>query len=245
MDKQAAEKQIDQMIAFIHQEAREKIDEIRAKTEADYTSEKLTLIEDASLAVREEFNRRRQDRAIAKRIERSKLLTNARYQSMRRRDDKMRQLKEEVTSKLEEVAKSAQYKELLQFLIVQGLLAVQEEVVAIQVRKEDEDLVKGLLAGIPDAFQAVCHAATGIKPPLRVSIHPEHLPVAPSQAAGGPSCAGGVNLIASKGKIICRNTLDSRLEHALYDLEPQIRGLLFGVRPAPVVKAEEKGHGHH
>jgi len=245
MDKQTADKQIDQMIAFIHQEAKEKAEEIRVKTEAEYTAEKLSITQEASIAIREEFERRKKDRIVAKRIERSKMLNNARYQSMRRRDDKMKLLKEEVTGKLEEISKSAKYQDLVRFLIIQGLITLQEEAVLIQCRKEDEKLVQPLLAPCVTAFQDACFAASGVRPPLKVALHKEFLPVAPSQAKGGASCCGGVNLVARGGKIICRNTLDSRLEHALYDLEPQIRGLIFGVRAAPVVKQEEKGQAHH
>jgi len=246
MDKGTADKQIDQMIAFIHQEAKEKAEEIRVKTESEYTAEKLSLTQEASLAIREEFEKKKKDRIIAKRIERSKMLNNARYQSMRRRDDKMKQLKEEVTAKLEEVAGSAKYKDLLRFLIVQGFLTMQEEVVTVQCREVDEKLVQPLIGDCVSTYQEICKKATGVAPPLKATLSKDYLNVAPSLAKGGPSCCGGVNLLARGGKIVCKNTLDSRLEHALYDLEPQIRGLLFGVRDKAVVKVQEnKGHGHH
>ncbi len=43
---------------------------------------------------------------------------------------------------------------------------------------------------------------------------------------------GGVLLSAREGKIVCRNTLDSRLDLCFEALIPAIRGMLFGVREA-------------
>jgi hypothetical protein len=42
--------------------------------------------------------------------------------------------------------------------------------------------------------------------------------------------AGGVVLSARNGQIVCRNTLDSRLDIAFSQLKPQVRGTLFGFR---------------
>jgi len=245
MDSATAKKQIDQMIAFIEQEAKEKAEEIRVKYEAEYVAEKLSLTQEASAAIREEYEKKRKDRVITKRIERSKALNNARYQSMRRRDDKMKALKDEVTHKLEEVSSSPKYRDLLRLLIVQGCLALQEKTVTVKCRAVDQKLVEPLLAEAVTIFQDTCHKASGVKPSLTLTLASDHLAVAPSQAKGGPSCCGGIELLARGGKIRCSNTLDSRLDIAFRDLEPQIRGILFGVRPKPIVKQEQKSHGHH
>eukprot|EP00456_Euglypha_rotunda_P016087 TRINITY_DN1524_c0_g1_i3.p1 TRINITY_DN1524_c0_g1~~TRINITY_DN1524_c0_g1_i3.p1 ORF type:complete len:105 (-),score=27.15 TRINITY_DN1524_c0_g1_i3:21-335(-) len=83
MDKKEAERQIEQMIAFIKQEAKEKEEEIRVKTENEFMDKKLSLTTEASLVIREEFEAKRKDRLIAKRIERSKKLNESRYKAMR------------------------------------------------------------------------------------------------------------------------------------------------------------------
>jgi len=51
-------------------------------------------------------------------------------------------------------------------------------------------------------------------------------------------CSGGVEISARGGQLLVKNTLDSRLDKAFYDLKPQIRGLLFGVRPKPEFKSQ-------
>ena len=42
--------------------------------------------------------------------------------------------------------------------------------------------------------------------------------------------AGGIILSSRGGQIVCRNTLDSRLDIAFNACKPQIRGTLFGFR---------------
>ncbi|CAI5743405.1 unnamed protein product [Peronospora destructor] len=38
---------------------------------------------------------------------------------------------------------------------------------------------------------------------------------------------GGVVLYAKRGKIVCDNTLDTRLDQIYYDLKPTVRKMLF------------------
>jgi len=40
-----------------------------------------------------------------------------------------------------------------------------------------------------------------------------------------------VVLSSRQGQIVCRNTLDSRLDIAFSQLKPEVRGKLFGFRP--------------
>jgi len=244
MQQKEADRQIEQMIAFIYQEAKEKAEEIKVKTESEFMAEKLSLQTEGSIAVREEFERRRKERLIAKRIERSKMLNDARYKTMRHRDEKMKVLKASVTLRLAEVSKNQKYKELLKFLLIQGIMTMQEENIIVQCRKEDEHLVKPLLDESIASYHSIIETATGVKPPVSLTLSKDYLAPGPVPGKQAASCCGGVVLSAKGNKIICRNTLDSRLEHVFYDLEPQIRGLLFGVRAKPVVKQEAKAHHH-
>jgi V-type H+-transporting ATPase subunit E len=244
MQAKDAERQIEQMIAFIQQEAKEKADEIKVKTEAEFMAEKLSLQTEASIAIREEFDRKRKERTVAKRIERSKMLNTSRYTIMRHRDDKMKQLKQAVTARLAEVSKNPKYKDLLRFLLIQGIMTMQEEHITVQCRKEDEGLVKPMLSEALEAYTGLIEKATGVRPNVKLTMGAENLPAGPQQGRQGASCCGGVVLSAKGGKIVCRNTLDNRLEHAFYNLEPQLRGLLFGVRPKAVGKPEHKAPHH-
>ena len=62
MNATEADRQIKQMIAFIKQEAQEKAEEIRVKTNSACMAEKLNLTMQMSLAIRDEFDRMKKDK---------------------------------------------------------------------------------------------------------------------------------------------------------------------------------------
>jgi len=232
------------MIAFIEQEAKEKAEEIESKGELQFMAEKLNFLKKLTQEVQDEFDKKRKEKLTEKKIERSKKLNEARFTSMEARNVKINVLKQEVLTKLADVSKSPQYRELLKYLITQGLIQIQETNVIIQCRKEDEKLVKGLLEESVAFYNETLKAAIGGAPPVKVTLNTEnYLPAAPSGNPGA-SCCGGVVLSARDGQIVCRNTLDSRLELVFDQLRPQIRGILFGVRPKAVVKAKPQA-AHH
>jgi V-type H+-transporting ATPase subunit E len=237
MNQTEADRQIEQMIAFIAQEAREKAEEISVKTEKEFMAEKLSLETQQSIAIRAEHEQRKKNFKIAKRIEKSKALTEARFSTMRRRDERVNEVFKEVLAKLHEVSKNPKYSVLLRFLIAQGLLTLLEPEVVLKVRKEDVELTKKELGEAIKLYQSTCHAQTGVTPRTHVTISDkEFLP---------SGSAGGVQLIAREGQIVINNTLDHRLEIAFEALKAAIRGILFGVREVLVGKiAPKKKHGH-
>jgi len=121
-----ADRQIDQMIAFIKQEAKEKAEEIRIKTEKEFMADKLSYETQQNLIIRQEHEKMKKDLLIQKRIEKSKKLSEARFTVMRKRDEKINALKKEVLTRLSEVSKKPEYKTLVRFLIAQGLVTMQE-----------------------------------------------------------------------------------------------------------------------
>ena len=68
MNSAAADRQIKQMVNFILQEAQEKANEIRIKTEHDFNLEKQMLVHNAKLKIQEEFSRKEKEREINKRM---------------------------------------------------------------------------------------------------------------------------------------------------------------------------------
>jgi len=137
-----SERQMQQMIAFVKTEAREKAEEIEQKTEAEFQADKANKIRILSRVIREEAERKRKEKTIVKKIERSRQITNARMKKMKERDIIMKKVKEEVLERLLEVSRSPRYPDLIRFLIVQGLATIAENKVTIQCRKEDSNIVK-------------------------------------------------------------------------------------------------------
>jgi len=240
----AAEMQINQMCAFIKQEATEKAEEIRVKTDKEFMAEKLQLETQASLAVRAEHERNVKNYYISKKIEKSKKMTEARFETMRKRDDKMQELRARVLSKLSSVSKNNSYPQLIRYLIAQGLMTLMESKVKIQCRREDLKIVESELQAGITLFKTTASKASGVTPVVEVTIDTEYLPPAPT-GAPGPSCTGGLLLSAREGQLLCRNTLDHRLDIVFDRLKPTLRGLLWGVRDSVKKDAASSSSSHH
>lgn len=231
MNSAEAERQINQMIAFIRNEAKEKAEEIRVKTESACMSEKLNLQAEASVAIKEEYERKRKDWLIQKKIARSKQVNSNRVSVMKDRNDKVSALKTETILKLAEVARSDKYPELIKFLMAEALMSIMEKNVIVRCREEDQGIVEDQMDGAVALFKDTICKASGVTPELTLTLDTnDFLPPAPVAGKEGKSCCGGIVLSAKGGKIMCKNTLDSRLDLAYDDLKPQIRGMIFGVR---------------
>jgi len=78
MNDENAKRQINAMISFIMQEAKEKADDIKKNTENEFSVDKLSRERNLNLVVREEFARKRKERLTSKKIERSRKATEVR-----------------------------------------------------------------------------------------------------------------------------------------------------------------------
>ena len=95
--------QIRQMVNFILQEAHEKANEIRIKTEHDFNVEKQTLVHAARQRLNEEYAQKEREREVQARIAKSTAVGDARVKKMRLRDELLKQLVDEakICSKFE------------------------------------------------------------------------------------------------------------------------------------------------
>lgn len=228
-----ADRQINQMMEFIMEEANEKAEEIRQKATAEYESQFQEMKRDVEKKLATEFKSKREQHKVEKLIAASKKKQAALFSVMELRDKLMNEVKVAVLKKLEGVEKNPDYPKLLVNLIVQGLIRMQEERVVIRVRKIDEPLVAKILKTAEAAFKKAVKDSTGYTPELQpLTIDSKYLP-GPTAADNEETCAGGVVLVARNGRIVCKNTLDARLDIAFYQLTPQIRTMLFGLRPEP------------
>ena len=245
MSQKDADRQIEQMIAFIKQEAKEKAEEIMVKTESACNAEKLNLDMQLTRQIAEEAEKRKKNRTIQKKIERSKLVNGARLATMKDRDDKMRALKRETLTRLADIPKHEKYPELIRLLITESLMTLNEKVVFVQCRKEDEPIVVAQIDPAIASFSEIMSKAAGKPISVKLTLDTQdYLAPAPIPDSELASCCGGVVLYAKGKSIICRNTLDSRLDIAFDALTPQIRGLLFGFRAPPVVAKPAEEHKH-
>jgi len=238
MDKKEADRQIKQMIAFIRQEAKEKAEEIRQKTDEDKTIEKLSYKAKESKSIREEFDKLRKDKLTQKKIHRSTKINEARFTVMRKRSDLLIGLKVDILEALCEVSKHEHYETFLRYCIVEGLTIIMEENVEVICRKEDVEIVGRVMESAKEDF--IKKVKNEVFPNQNVPIvlnltlsQKKFLPPHPSSESKGDCCRGGIELSARRGKIKMMNTVESRLDQAFNDQKPTMRAMLFGIRGPP------------
>ena len=216
-----ASDQIRQMVNFILQEAHEKANEIRVKTEHDFNLEKQTRVHEAKLGIQEEFTKKEKDREIQERIARSAEVGECNVKKMKMRDDLLQGLMDEAGQKCAMVARGTNYPQLLQKLIVQGLIKIEEMDVTVYCREEDKATTASVLDAAVEEYVEIMERESGIKLTPNVTMNTDDSKNLPE------SSFGGVTLTAVNGKIVCDNTMSARLELVYEELLPSIRAILF------------------
>lgn len=231
MDDAAYRRQIEQMCSFIQLEATEKANEIAIKTEHDFNLEKQMLVHNAKLKLQGQFKQKRKDLENQERITRSNQIGACNVRKMVDREEIIVGIKEACKAKIAKVvtADAKAYKKLLHQLLVQGMLRLNETKIEVRCRKADIHVVESVMAAAAQEYAALikkeCDQVVACKLYLATD-EKKFLPPAP-KGDGARSCAGGMLLAADRGRVVCDNTLDSRLEIAFEDLKPQIRATLW------------------
>lgn len=212
-------RQIDQMRAFILQEAKEKAAEIRAKTKQEEDKQLSMLNVEGRRAIQDEFTEKRKNLDVQKRIITAQQSQKQLARKMNTRESLLDKVLAESQEKLKALSAGAQYKGLLQKLIVQGLIKLLEEDVKIKCRKADVSLVESISAASVKEYQQVMKTNCGKDMVCNIRIDKKSFVKEDS--------AGGVILMGHHNKIGCDNTLDTRLRLAFDDLKPVVRAVLF------------------
>lgn len=216
-----ASDQIRQMVNFILQEAHEKANEIRVKTEHDFNLEKQTLVHEAKLSIQDEFAKKEKDREVQERIARSAEIGECNVKKMKIRDELLQTLLSEAGTKCGMVARGQNYAQLVQKLIVQGLIKIEELDVTVYCREEDVPVVEQILDDATAEYVEIMERESGIKLVPNVTLNKKEEKFLPA------STHGGVMLTAIDGKIVCDNTMSARLNLVYEELLPSIRAILF------------------
>ncbi|EFJ17636.1 hypothetical protein SELMODRAFT_271490 [Selaginella moellendorffii] len=218
-------KQVAQMVRFIRQEAEEKANEISVSAEEEFNIEKLQIVEAEKKKVRQEYERKEKQIEVRRKIEYSTQLNASRLKILQAQDDLVREMKDAAMKQLQNTSNNqGAYKQLLKDLIVQALIRLKEPAVQIRCRESDRHLVESVVDSAKDEYTS--------KTKLQLSeVMVDNRKFLPSRQADGLSCAGGIVLATKDGKIVCDNTLDSRLEIVHKQNLPEIRKRLCGSRP--------------
>ncbi|VDK33258.1 unnamed protein product [Taenia asiatica] len=209
-------KQIQRLVAFIDQEANTKVEEIDAKAEEEFQIEKSRLVQNQRLKIMEFYTKKEKQLELAKKIQDSNLMHQARLKVLHNRERFIEELLQEARKRLYAITKDTKkYSVTLGGLITQGLLQLVEPEATIKCRSEDYDLVKSL---IPASVKEVKRQAG-----IDCNVTVDNVNFLPQD-----SC-GGVEIYVRQGRICVNNTLDARLDQVAEKMMPQIREQLFGV----------------
>ena len=137
------------------------------------------------------------------------------------RDELLTSLMKEASSKCKMVASGQNYPQLLQKLIVQGLIKIEELEVTVYCRKEDVATVKKIIPAAVKEYVDIMQKESGVKLDPMVKVNEDRSKDLPE------SSNGGVKLTALDGRIVCDNTMSSRLALVYEELMPSIRAILF------------------
>jgi len=228
----SGDSQIEQMVGFIMNEAKEKVNEIHLRTTHDANLERQMQVHNAKTKMQKEFADREKQIKMNQRVKISRAEADFRRQKMEVRANLLDGVKQQAIEGLKSLtSNSSEYKNMLRDLVVQGLIKLNESHVEVIVRESDSNLAKEILSDAESKYVETIKNATGQTPNIKLELNPNGkcLPPAPD-GSGKKSCAGGVKLLAVGGKVICDNTLDSRLRTAFNDLMPSIRKTLFSTR---------------
>jgi len=222
-------KQIQQMVRFIRQEAEEKANEIAVSAEEEFNIEKLQIVEAEKRKIRQEYERKEKQTETRRKIDYSMQLNASRLKVLQAQDDLVSSMREAAEKQLIDVREDSEaYKQLLQGLIVQGLLRLKEPCIQLRCREIDVGLVEEVLQAAQDEYLEKAEVDS-----VEVNLdYSTFLPPPPEPDRVGSSCSGGVVLASKDGKIVCENTLDARLEVVFKQNLPEIRSLLFGKKGA-------------
>ena len=183
--------------------------------------EKQTLVHEAKLNIQDEFTKKEKDREIQERIARSAEIGECRVKKMKIRDELLQTLLSEAGAKCAVVARGQNYPQLLQKLIVQGLIKIEENEVTVFCRGEDVAVVNKILKAAVQEYVDIMQRESGVtlKPVVKVNTDRSKDLTEKSY--------GGVLLTALNGKLVCDNTMASRLNLVYVELLPSIRAILF------------------
>ncbi|XP_004447390.1 V-type proton ATPase subunit E 2 [Dasypus novemcinctus] len=212
------QKQIKHMMAFIEQEANEKAEEIDAKAEEEFNIEKGRLVQTQRLKIMEYYEKKEKQIEQQKKIQLSAVKNQARLKVLRGRDNLISELLNEAKRRLIKLEANPEvYQELMDKLVLQGLLRLLESHVIVRCRPQDLLVAEAAVQKAIPKYKVASQKHVEVHVDQEVHL-PEHM-------------AGGVEVYSADQRIKLSNTLESRLDLLAQQRMPEIRKALFGANP--------------
>lgn len=145
---------IGQMVKFIKQEAEEKSQQIIEAARQKIQKEKNKIYSQKRDQIIEAFAQKEEEIQLQRKLEKSKVLGKARLEIQEYRGALVDSLKEQIVQRVQTQIKNKEfYREIMEGLVLQGLLKLLEEKVFVQCLKEDQDLVREVIPQVVKKYQ--------------------------------------------------------------------------------------------
>ncbi|KAH8823578.1 ATPase V1/A1 complex subunit E [Flagelloscypha sp. PMI_526] len=205
--------EMNKMVAFIKQEAREKAREIRVKADEEFAIEKAKLVKSEQAAIDAAYEKKLNGAEVAQKIAQSNLTNKSRLQLLHAREEHLQDLFTQAREQLLDLANDqGRYEQFLEGIIAQGFLQVYEPNVTVICRSKDVQAVQNA----SERAKAQYKDLSGIDLDFDVD------------GSLADDSAGGVKLLSGTRRISLNNTLDERLRLLEDRMLPEIRKELFG-----------------
>ncbi|GAA6012819.1 hypothetical protein JCM10207_005373 [Rhodosporidiobolus poonsookiae] len=201
------------MTAFIKQEALEKAREIKVKADEEFAIEKGKIVRQESANIDANFEKKKKQAEIEKKIAISNQNNKARLQLLEKREELLEKVFEDARAQIGKVTEDeGKYGELLQKLVLQALFTLMERDIKVSGRPKDQQLVQKAADAAAKEFEE----QAGFKVNVEVDD------------GLGDKSAGGILLRGYGSRITVNNTLEERLRLLEANALPQLRDSLFG-----------------
>ena len=214
---------LQKMIKYIQQETDKKVQIIKKEAGKDADLEKALLINPEKEKIAKRMEKELEDYKTKMKIAQSQKMNKLRLEKLKVKIDCVNSVFDEAREELINKIKNEpnEYKNVLKNLMIQGFIKLIEENINIICKKEDDNIVCGLVEQAKSEFleKLKKEAKKGTKLNMNVTVDSKYyLP---------ETIIGGVFLTSMKSKIRVDNTLDKRLDLLKQKATPQIRKILF------------------
>lgn len=142
------------MVKFIKQEAEEKSQQIIEAARQKIQKEKNKIYSQKRDQIIEAFAQKEEEIQLQRKLEKSKVLGKARLEIQEYWGALVNSLKEQIFQRVQTQIKNKEfYWEIMEGLVLQGLLKLLEEKVFVQCLKEDQDLVREVIPQVVKKYQ--------------------------------------------------------------------------------------------
>ncbi|CED85482.1 Vacuolar H-ATPase V1 sector, subunit E [Phaffia rhodozyma] len=208
--------EMNKMVSFISQEAKEKARELQVKADEEFAIEKAKIVRQESLAIDALYEKKRKQAEVGQKIAQSTALNTSRLKILRAREQFLSDLFEDARGKITDLANDeGKYAQLMENLILQGLLLVLSPSCTLVVRAKDREMAKKAAEAASKQYTEISGRTTEVN-----VDEDEELPT---------ESAGGVKLNGAGNRIMVNNTVDERLALLEDKMLPEIRADLFGL----------------